>query len=135
MKSNVFETMAEQLIAEENFAIGNDLVYLPEFISSLNPVFQKKIYTGQEIAYCSQFDKPELRYASTWAAKEAVYKSIKQLCTLPIGLSRIEIVRDKVAGKPSVVLPITFSHLSVRLSISHDGDYVWAIAITKLKSV
>src|SRR5690606_22215198 len=95
------------------------------------PLFQKKIYSSEEILYCDQFDKPMLRYASTWAAKEAVYKSIKQLCPVPIGLAKIIIIRDKVAGIPRVILPEAFSHLEVSLSITHDGDYGWAIAITK----
>jgi holo-[acyl-carrier protein] synthase len=135
MKNKVFEAIEIPLVAEGSFSVGNDIVFLPDFILSFNPMFQKKIYTPEEILYCDQFDKPMLRYASTWAAKEAVYKSIKQLCAIPIGLSKITIIRDKVAGIPRAVLPASFSHLEVSLSITHDGDYVWAIAIAKISSV
>ncbi|TCK80620.1 holo-ACP synthase [Albibacterium bauzanense] len=135
MKNKVFDAITIPLVSEESFSVGNDIVFLPDFILSFNPMFQKKIYTSEEILYCDQFDKPMLRYASTWAAKEAIYKSIKQLCPTPIGLSKITIIRDKIAGIPRVVLPASFSHLKVSLSITHDGDYVWAIAISKISSV
>jgi len=126
--------MLTPFVTNEGFSVGNDVVFLPNFVLSFNSTFQKKIYTPGEILYCSQFNEPILRYASTWAAKEAVYKSIKQLCPLSISPSKIEIIRDKVAGKPRAILPEPFSHLGISLSITHDGDYVWAIAIAKVKA-
>jgi holo-[acyl-carrier protein] synthase len=67
------------MAADKNFAVGNDLVHLPTFLLSLTDLFKKKAYTPAEIAYCDQFAESALRYASTWAAKEAVYKAVKQL--------------------------------------------------------
>jgi phosphopantetheine--protein transferase-like protein len=111
-----------------DFAIGNDLVYLPDFELSFNDLFQRKVFTESEIAYCNQFDRPILRYASTWAAKEAIYKSIKQISATAISFKKIEIIRTKVAGMPHVALPNELSYLRVSLSITHDGDYAWAVA-------
>src|SRR5690349_9851584 len=85
--------------------IGNDLVNLTEFKRSFNPSFILRAFTEKEIEYCEQFDNSLLRYASTWAAKEAVYKAIKQ-CDENIKLwwRTIEIIRHKPQGKPEVVI-------------------------------
>lgn len=126
MKNDLEELIRN--VIPQDFAIGNDLVYLPDFELSFNDLFQKKVFTENEIAYCNQFDKPLLRYASTWAAKEAIYKSIKQIISSPISFKNIEIIRAKVAGMPRVILPKELAHFQIRLSITHDGDYAWAIA-------
>lgn len=117
--------------AGNDFAIGNDVVYIPNFEQSFNALFQKKVYTKNEIAYCQMFDIPILRYASTWAAKEAVYKAIKQIDNTLLGWKSIEIIRDKVGGKPQLVLHKHSSKFTASISISHDGDYVWALALLK----
>ena len=121
----------EALTADKKFAVGNDIVFIPNFIESLTPLFRNKVYTADEIAYCEQFDNSSLRYASTWAAKEAVYKAVKQLNNTPLPWKKIEIRRDKIAGKPNVTVAINQQNIPVSLSISHDGDYAWAIAIAE----
>jgi holo-[acyl-carrier protein] synthase len=113
----------------KNFAIGNDLVFMPNFEASLTDLFKKKVYTDSEIAYCDQFDKPLLRYASTWAGKEAVYKALKQMDDSTLGWKKIENIRKKNAGEPQVVLHDNPGRFKISLTISHDGDYVWAIAL------
>ncbi len=117
-------------IPEKKFAVGNDIVYLPNFKLSFSPEFKHKVYTTNEMAYCNQFgDDAELRYASTWAAKEAVYKAFKQLSDEILGWNKIEIVRDKIAGKPNVCLHQYPDKYQFALTITHDNDYVWAIAV------
>jgi holo-[acyl-carrier protein] synthase len=118
----------DQLTARQAFAVGNDLVCLSVFKLSLTSLFKNKVYTAAEVAYCDSFDDVALRYASTWAAKEAVYKALKQIDSSPIGWKQIEIIRTKASGKPQVVLPPQYEH-QVSLTISHDGDYVWALAL------
>ncbi|MCY1528783.1 phosphopantetheine--protein transferase domain protein [compost metagenome] len=119
------------LTADKNFAVGNDIVFIPDFFKSLTPIFKDKVYTNSEIAYCDQFNDSLLRYASTWAAKEAVYKAIKQLDNAVLPWKKIEINRDKVGGKPQVSLHTGQEFISISLSISHDGEYAWAIAIAE----
>jgi len=114
----------------QSIAVGNDLVHLPMFDKSFTPYFVRRGYTKEEIAYCEQFAEPRLRYASTWAAKEAVYKAIKQVDeTIKIWWRDIEIHRPKPQGKPTVIVKKLKTPLSINLTISHDGDYVWALAV------
>jgi|WP_294897325.1 holo-[acyl-carrier protein] synthase len=126
------ENWVDELNPDQEFAVGNDIVFLSNFQQSFNPLFQKKVYTDQEIEYCEQFSEPLLRYASTWAAKEAVYKAIKQIYPHPLSFKKIEIIRGKIGGKPSVDLPDFYKTLKISLSLSHDGDYIWAVAFIKI---
>jgi holo-[acyl-carrier protein] synthase len=122
----------ERLAIDKNVSIGNDLVFISDFQPSLTDLFKQKVYTVAEIAYCDQFDDDLLRYASTWAAKEAVYKAIKQLDQRPIAWKNIEILREKIGGKPEVRLHNHPLNFNIRLSISHDGQYAWAVALAFL---
>jgi len=123
----------EELTINKSFAIGNDLVFIPHFKSSLTDVFKKKVYTDNEITYCDQFDDSLLRYASTWAAKEAVYKAVKQLSTDTLAWNKIEIIREKPAGKPCVIIHQYPGKYTISLTLSHDGEYVWAIALIEAR--
>ena len=131
MKNNINDAITELNL--QDFAVGNDIVFMPDFNESFTELFKKKVYTAGEIRYCELFDQPLLRYASTWAAKEAVYKAVKQLYKQPLAFKNIEITRSKIAGVPRVILPENLSDLEISLSITHDGDYTCAIAIAKKK--
>lgn len=122
-----------QFMDEHSHFIGNDVVHLPTFHLSLTPEFIQKVYTEPELNYCRQFAEPLLRYASTWAAKEAVYKALKQADAAPAGWKNIEITRHKPSGQPTVVLHDTLQQVTISLTISHDGDYVWAAALVRIK--
>jgi holo-[acyl-carrier protein] synthase len=130
METKLTDTLEN--LTQQQFAAGNDLVFVPGFEASLTPGFIAKVYTEQEIAYCDRFADSLLRYASTWAAKEAVYKAVKQLDKSTAGWKKIEIIREKIGGRPHVVLhQPQLSRISVSLSITHDGDYAWAVAIAQ----
>lgn len=130
MKNNIGNSDIE---TNQQFYVGNDIVFLPDFRETFSELFKQKVYTQNEIDYCNQFDNTLLRYASTWAAKEAVYKAVKQNDTAALPFNTIEIIRNKIAGKPSVHLLKWTNQPSISLSISHDGDYVWAVAIINIK--
>jgi holo-[acyl-carrier protein] synthase len=123
------EISVNQITAQRTFAVGNDLVHIENFKLSLSDLFKKKVYTPAEIAYCESFSDSLQRYASTWAAKEAVYKAIKQLDASPLGWKKIEISRAKKAGMPTVVLPDHLKKYELSLTISHDAEYAWALAL------
>ena len=128
MKDKIEQTVLNS-ISNKKFAVGNDIVFLPNFKNSLTPEFKNKVYTPNELVYCDQFADSMLRYASTWAAKEAVYKALKQLSAATLGWNKIEITREKIAGKPGVVLHQYQHQLQISITIAHDNDYVWAIAV------
>lgn len=126
---NELEMSVNQITAQRTFAVGNDLVHIENFKLSLSDLFKNKVYTPAEIAYCESFSDSLQRYASTWAAKEAVYKAIKQLDSSPLGWKKIEISRAKKAGMPTVVLPDHLKKYELSLTISHDAEYTWALAL------
>lgn len=123
------EDSVSAITQNSKITVGNDLVFLPDFKTALTPEFKKKVYTDKELAYCEQFDDSLVRYASTWAAKEAVYKAVKQISNETLGWNKIEILREKIAGKPTVIIHQIKNNYQISLSISHDGDYAWAVVI------
>jgi phosphopantetheine--protein transferase-like protein len=125
---NELSKAAGLLNTGKKFAVGNDLVFVPAFERSLTDLFKSKVYTHNETVYCQLFDDPILRYASTWAAKEAVYKAVKQLTIKSLSWKNIEIIRAKIAGQPGVILHGFEGQFTISLTISHDGDYAWAVA-------
>ena len=131
MENKLLQSIKD-LALDQKFAVGNDLVFLPAFTASFNELFKKKIYTPEEIAYCDQFDDSALRYASTWAAKEAVYKAIKQIDVSSFPFKKIEILREKPQGRPYVILHKNPNRFNISLTISHDGDYIWALALIEI---
>jgi holo-[acyl-carrier protein] synthase len=48
MKDKVEKTVIEAL-ADREFAVGNDLVFLPNFKKSLTAEFKNKVYTPNEV--------------------------------------------------------------------------------------
>jgi len=131
MENEILKSV-EAIVVDKKFAAGNDLVFLPNFRESLTDLFKNKVYTPAELTYCDQFADSDLRYASTWAAKEAVYKAVKQIDTKPLPWKKIEITRDKPGGQPIVTLHQHPGRFKISLSISHDGDYIWAIAFIEI---
>ncbi|WDF76448.1 holo-ACP synthase [Mucilaginibacter sp. KACC 22773] len=123
------DSSVKELTALQRFAVGNDLVCLADFKTSLTDLFKNKVYTAAEMDYCDSFSDSILRYASTWAAKEAVYKAVKQIDPAPLSWKKIEIIRTKASGRPHVVLQPNLKCYQVSLTISHDGDYAWALAL------
>ena len=110
--------------------IGNDVVFMPSFIQSCTNNFIKKVYSEKELKYCEQFTDPYLRYASTWAAKEAQNKAIRQMDeNITLSWKDIEIIRHKPQGQPTVLSKKIQKLLHFSLSITHHGDYVWAVVI------
>jgi len=128
--SKTLEPINAAAYAGHGIAVGNDLVHLPAFNRSFTLYFMHRGYTQSEIAYCEQFADCRMRYASTWAAKEAVYKAVKQVDdTIKIWWRDIEIHRPKPQGKPTVTIKKLANQLDINLTISHDGEYVWALAV------
>lgn len=128
---NSAEILKGMIENDENYAIGNDVLFLPDFYAMLNNLFIEKVFTSCEKEYANQFATPALRFASTFCAKEAIYKAVKQCYpNETLTFKTIEIQRVRPAGKPICTLHSrVLNPLKITISISHDGDYVWALAL------
>jgi phosphopantetheine--protein transferase-like protein len=117
--------------------IGTDILNIRHIIHSVTTPadpFVKKTFTQNEINLILSRDEPLYCYATRFAGKEAVFKSL----SLPgdnIYLNEIEILEDE-KGQPSVTLlgklrekaeqkGITIIHLS----LSYDTDYALAFSV------
>ncbi len=124
--------------------IGNDIVYIPRFYSWVNYSESKllKVFTAQELAQCRKRAVASQQrrlcvaqyLAARFAAKEAVYKAccfagvINQ--SLYSFLKTCSVTND-IEGRPQVFFEN--AGFSVQVSISHDRDYVMAVALLTQK--
>ena len=115
-------------------AIGNDLVHIPSFSAAFSDRFKARVYSTEEIGQIEQYRAdPRVRYATTWAAKEAVFKALRQLCGQPLGLCWKDIVIFRDGAIPKVMIgKEKFHRFTFSLSLSHDGDYAAAVVIASL---
>ena len=112
-------------------AIGNDLVHIPGFSAAFSASFKARVYSDQEIEQIEQYKAdPLVRYATTWAAKEAVFKALKQILGEPLGLNWKDIIIFREGNIPKVrIAAERFKKYSFSLSLSHDGDYAAAVVL------
>ncbi len=97
--------------------------------------FQNKIFTQNEVAYCSLRKDPFPSFAARFAAKEAVLKALGTGLAFGIGWRDVEIVTEKDNG-PKVSLHNKAVEIAgekgiskVMISISHDQDKALAFAL------
>jgi holo-[acyl-carrier protein] synthase len=86
--------------------IGADIVEclrIAQMIERHGELFVGRVYTPQEIEYCSARKAATQHYAARWAAKEAVLKAVGTGWVRGISFRDIEIMTD-AAGQPSVAL-------------------------------
>ena len=97
--------------------------------------FTQRVFTSDEIRYCSEHKTAEQHFAGRWAAKEAVLKVLGTGWISGIRWTDIEIVRD-TGGKPSIRLSGGAAEVaekkgirSIQISISHCKLYAVAVAV------
>ena len=103
----------------ENFGIGIDIVEIKRFQEKpfeKNINFYKKIFTESEIKYCLNKKNSAETFASKFATKEAVIKSIKKQIEL------FNIITDYEDSKPIV-------------SLKNDNTYKFLVSSTHEKLV
>jgi holo-[acyl-carrier protein] synthase len=86
--------------------IGTDIVEclrIAQMIERHGELFVGRVYTPQEIEYCSGRKAATQHYAGRWAAKEAALKAIGTGWVRGISFRDVEVVSDS-AGQPSIVL-------------------------------
>lgn len=102
---------------------------IQEAIEKQGESFLKKVYTANEIEYCSHTGKMKYQhYAARFAAKEAIFKAISSKLTKQEDiLTKIE-VKNKEDGKPVANLEaLELPEIEdMDLSLSHLKDYAVA---------
>jgi holo-[acyl-carrier protein] synthase len=119
------------------FGIGTDILEIQRFEAVLNEhgeKFIQKLFTSNEIAYCTKFKDPKERYTARFCAKEAVAKSLGTGFGEHLRFHDIEILNEE-SGKPFVRLskPVLrkFQFATIEISISHTKNVAVAIAIAE----
>lgn len=90
--------------------------------------FLRRVFTDKEITHCNNKKNPAQRFATRYAAKEAVVKALYPKGVE--GISRQDIEIDEQDGRPAVNLfRATQAHATglgvkkIFVMISHDGNY------------
>jgi holo-[acyl-carrier protein] synthase len=112
----------------EKFGIGIDIVEVNRFSSkkfSDHEQFYRKIFTKNEIDYCTKFKNPYTHFAGKFALKEAVIKALNK----KIDLLDIETFHQN--DVPCVKLRNTTDYFSIA-SISHEKNIAVAVFLIDL---
>ena len=112
--------------------IGTDIIGLDKIGHYSNKnYFVNLVFTKKEIGYARSKKDKVSHFATTFAAKEAIFKA---LGTGWLNPKEIEIIRDK-KGKPKAVLSGGLKRLlkesKIMLSLSYSNEYAVAFAVIK----
>ncbi len=90
--------------------------------------FLKRIYTEEELRYCTGQQTFYECLSARWACKEAVLKAFYQAYGVVLRFSEIEVLGDR--GKPARVriLKKGFEDAKVMVSLSHEREFSVAVA-------
>jgi holo-[acyl-carrier protein] synthase len=118
--------------------IGTDIIEclrIAQMIERHGELFIGRVYTPQEIEYCSSRKAATQHYAGRWAAKEAVLKALGTGWIRGISWRDVE-VRISSSGKPRIAFAGGAREVCERLgitemqiSISHCRTHATAFAI------
>lgn len=121
--------------------VGTDLVHVPSFAAQLSQPGTRfsTVFTDRELRSCADKADRDASLAARWAAKEAYVKawSNSHYGTPPVlevdavNFADIEVVPDAF-GRVGIVLRGDLAHIAppaASLSISHDGDYAFAVCV------
>ncbi len=87
-----------------------------------------KIFTENEVSYCSSKANPFIHFAGRFAAKEAIKKCVLSSGAInSLDFKDIEVL-SKSNGAPFVKTINKISYSELQVSISHENDYAIAMA-------
>ena len=111
-----------------------ECVRIAKMIEKHGELFLNRVYTRNEIAYCSCRKSANQHYAGRWAAKEAVLKALGTGWARGIQWTDIEI-GNEIGGRPYIELDGQAKLISqqqgiqnIMISISHCRSYAIAYA-------
>ena len=101
----VLEQTARQVLGAPIFGLGVDIVEIERMQRVLvrTPSFATRVFTAGEQAYCEGHHKPAVRYATHFAAKEAMLKALGTGFAQGIGFEDVEVTHDD-KGRPVPLL-------------------------------
>ncbi len=115
--------------------IGVDIIEIDRIRQSIETsgdAFLNKIFTDDEIAYCTSKKDRFQHFAARFASKEAVSKALSTGWAGEFRWKDVE-VKNNNNGKPTVLLHGELQRLlsgsSILLSISHSHNHVVAMAL------
>ncbi|PKN73996.1 MAG: ACP synthase [Candidatus Cloacimonetes bacterium HGW-Cloacimonetes-3] len=117
--------------------IGTDIIAISRIKKAIeaNERFVDKIFTPQEISYCTGRANPSQSFAARFAAKEAVMKALGTGWDGIINWVDIEVMPDD-KGCPKLILHGAAKQMmvnnnikEVHISLSHEKDYAIAFAV------
>ena len=124
------------------FGIGADIVEVERIKNAIenHPRFLKKIYTEKEIKYCESKNTNRFQsYASRFAGKEAVAKSLHQGLGKFLFFNEIEILGNE-NGHPFITLYglshfyyLTSNISDIKVTLSSTSSFCAAYAISLIK--
>lgn len=117
--------------------IGTDIIEVSrigKMIEKHGDVFLQRVYTANEIAYCSPRKAAHQHFAGRWAAKEAVLKTLGTGWAKGIQWTDIELL-NRMGGKPDIHLANAAAEVAsnlgireIQISISHCHKFAVAFA-------
>jgi holo-[acyl-carrier protein] synthase len=115
----------------KDFSIGVDIEEVRRFQTLIrNKRFLKRVFTVQEISYCSSKKNKAQHFAVRFAAKEAIWKAMSDLLLKSkrrLGHRDIGL-RNDANGKPQVILPSSLKAWSRRVTVSLSHTKAYAVA-------
>lgn len=91
------------------------------------PAAEDRFFTEGEREHCRSHSDPAVHFAGTFAAKEAVIKTL-ELGRAAAWARRVEIVRQ-ASGAPIALVMKDGRPQKLAISISHDGNLAIAVAV------
>lgn len=97
--------MTQAMQEAPSTGLGVDIVEIErmEQILMRSPSFAQRVFTADERAYCEAHHRPAVRYATHFAAKEAVLKALGTGFGCGVGFTDVEVGHD-AKGKPVALL-------------------------------
>ncbi len=118
---------ASDLSLEDTLGVGIDITEIQRFRDlDTSSAFYKRVYTDQELEYCSNFSDSSSHLAAIFAGKEAVIKAIGDKSLL--SMKSIEIAHDD-DGSPKATI-CQLPEIKILLSLAHSKTHAVAIALT-----
>ena len=126
----------------EIFGVGTDIIEVARIKNAIenHPRFLKKIYTEKEINYCESKNINRFQsYASRFAGKEAVAKSLHQGLGKFLFFSEIEILHNEYGYPYAAVYGLShfymltnnIADIKITLSSAHSFCIAYAISLIK----